>query len=249
MSPVQARLNIDTTGFVIYEYPASRHDNGVIEQDAGRAAVLAQYTLMAKKPVTIPTTMTADAGNTGTGTVTAVAAALGGVPIVGTWELENVLAVAEGGIFKLTDPNGNIVDSNIVLTVGAGSVTVFTAGGLTFTITEGGTDFALADLFTLAVTANGKTVPFDPAAVDGSEIPDSIYMGEDITAAALVAGDVVDVPLVYEGMKFDEDKLVFDDGTTTLDTLLATGKTIRETLALVTLIPQKTDTASAFENA
>jgi hypothetical protein len=244
---VQARLNIDTTGFVIYEYPASRHDDGVIEQDAGRSAILAQYTLMGKKAVTIPTTGTVT--GTGNGTCTAVAAALGAVPIVGDWILTNTLAVAEGGVWSLTDPNGNVVATELAMTAGSGLATVFVAGGMTFTLTDGGTDFALADIFTIAVAANGKTVPFDVTAVDGSQNPDSIYMGDDITAADLVAGDVVDTPLVYEGMKFDEDKLIFDDGTTTLDTLMATGKTIREALTLVTLIPQKTDSGSAYENA
>ena len=244
---VQARLNIDTTGFVIYEYPASRRDNSVIAQDAGRAAVLAQYTLMAVLAVTIPTTGTVT--GTGNGTCTAVAAALGAPPLVGDWILENTLAVAEGGVWSLTDPNGNVVATELVMTEGSGLATVFVAGGMTFTLTDGGTDFALADIFTIAVTANGDAVPFDPTAVDGSEVPNSIYMGDDITAAALVAADVVDVPLVYEGMKFDEDKLVFDDGTTTLDTLLSTGRTVRDELALLTLIPQKTDSASAFENA
>ena len=246
---VQDRLNIDTTGFAIYEYPASRRDNGTIEQDAGRAAILAQYTLMAKKPVTIPTTMTADGGNTGDGTVTAVAAANPGSPLVGDYTLECTAAVTNGGVFKLTDPGSNIVATELTMQAGAGAATIFNAGGMIFTVTDGATDFIVGDKFTIAIAVNGKSVPFDISAVDGSEIPESIYMGDDIAAADLVAGDVVDVPLVYEGLKFDEDKLIFDDGTTTLDSVLSTGKTVRETLALATLIPQKTQTASAFENA
>lgn len=246
---VQARLDNDTRDFVIYEYPASRRDNGTIEQDAGRAAILAQYTLMANKPVTVPTSMTADGGNTGDGTVTAVAVAAGGTPIVGTWELEATTAVVNGGVFKLTDPNGNIVASELVMQVGAGAATTFVAGGLIFTVTDGATDFAATDKFTLAITANGKYVPFDPAAVNGAEIPSGIYMGEDIAAADLVAGDVVDAPIVYTGMKFDEAKLIFDDGSTTLDTVLSNGKTVRDNLALLTLIPVQTQSSTVAENA
>ncbi len=246
---VQARLNIDTTGFVIYDYPASRRDNSVFEQDTGRAAILAKFTLMAKKPVTIPTTMTADGGNTGDGTVTAVAAAAGSVPIVGTWVLTCTFVVANGGVFKLEDPNGNLIADNLTLRVGAGLLTTFVVGGMTFVVTDGGTDFAAADFFTIAVTANGKLVPFDATAVDGSEIPEGIFMGDDITAAALVAGDVIDNPVIFNGVKFDEDKLIFDDGTTTLDTLLSSGLTIRATLELKTLIAQTVQTSSAFENA
>lgn len=245
---VQTRLNIDTTGFAIYTYPASRKDDSTFEQDAGRATVLAQYTLMAKKPVTIPTTMTADGGNAGDGTVTLVAAAPGGVPVVGTWVLTCTFAVTNGGVFKLEDPNGNLVADGLTLRVGAGLLTSFVVDGMSFTVTDGATDFAAADFFTLAVAANGKLVPFDATAVDGTEIPEGIFMGEDITAAALVAGDVVDNPVVFSGMKFDEDKLVFDNGSDTINTLLATGRTIREELALMTLIGQQTQTASAAEN-
>lgn len=247
---VQARVDINTTGFVIGEnLRALRRDAVTFEQDAGRAAVLAQFTLMAKKPVTIPTTMTADGGNTGNGTVTLVAAAAGGVPIVGTWVLTNTFVVAEGGVFKLEDPNGNIVADNLTLRVGAGLLTTFTVAGMTFTVTEGGTDFAAADFFTLAVAANGKTVPFDSEAVDGSEIPDGIFMGAEILAATLVAGDVLDNPVIYSGLKFDEDKLIFDNGTDTLDTVTATGRTIRSELELMDLIGQSVDVTTNFENA
>lgn len=246
---IQARTNIDTRPFVLFTYPASRQDDGTIEQDAGRAAILAQYTVMAKKPVTIPTTMTADGGNTGDGTVTAVAGVAGAAPIVGTWELECIIAVANGGVFKLTDPNGNIVDNNLVMNVGAGVATVFTAGGMTFTVTDGATDFIVTDLFTIAIAANGKWIPFDPASVDGGEIPLGILMGEDIAAADLVAGDVVDQPIMEHGIRFDADKLIFDDGSTTLDTVLASGLTVREELRHLTMIAIPTRTTSLPENA
>lgn len=246
---VQARQDNDTTPFVLFTQPAYREDDGIIEQDAARATVLSQYTLMAKKPVTIPTDMTADVGNTGDGTVSAVAAAAGGTPIVGTWELELIEAVANGGVFKLTDPNGNIVAPRLTMNPGAGGTTDFIVAGLAFTITDGATDFIVGDLFTLAVTANGKNVPFDAAGVDGSEIPLTIYMGEDIAAADLVAGDVVDCPMLFTGAKFDEDKLVFDDGASDFDTVLSTGKTIRDTLHDLGLIPTGTQTASQAENA
>jgi hypothetical protein len=246
---VQARQNNDTTPFVLFTAPAYREDDATIEQDAGRATVLAQFTLMAKKPVTIPTTMTADGGNTGDGTVTAVAAAAGSTPIIGSWELECIRAVANGGVFKLTDPNGNIVATELEMVVGAGASTQFIEAGLTFTITDGAADFIVGDLFTLAITANGKYVPFDPALVDGSGIPLSILMGEDIAAADLVAGDVVDQPVLFTGAKIDEDKLVFDDGTTTLETVLSNGKTVRDELHDLGLIPTTTATASRAENA
>ena len=45
MGAKQARVNVDTRPFVVYTYPASRQDDGTIEQDAGRAAVLANDAL------------------------------------------------------------------------------------------------------------------------------------------------------------------------------------------------------------
>lgn len=245
---VQARVDIDTTSFVIGEnLRALRRDAETFEQDAGRSAVLAQFTLMAKKPVTIPTTGAAT--GTGDGTCTAVAAAAGSVPTVGDWILTCTFAVTNGGVFKLEDPNGNLIADTLTLRVGAGLLTTFVAGGLTFTITDGSTDFVAADLFTIAVAENGKGVPFDAEAVDGSEIPSGIFMGADITAAALVAGDVVDNAVIYSGLKFDEAKLVFDNGTDTLDTVMATGRTIRAELELMDLVAQTVDVTTNFENA
>ena len=241
------RTDIDTRPFVLEELPvAKREDDATIEQDAGRSAVLAQYTLMAKKPATIPTTGTVT--GTGNGTCTAVAAALGGSPIVGDWILTNTFAVAEGGVWSLTDPNGNLVAAGLTMDVGAGGATVFTAGGMTFTLTDGGTDFALADIFTIAVTVNGDWVPFDITGVDGSQIPEGIYMGTEITAAALVAGDVVDSPILFFGALFDDAKLVFDNGTTVLTDLLPTGLTVAEWLRHISLIPRSTLTTSLPEN-
>ena len=246
----QARVNVDTRPFVTWTFPGSRTDNATIEQDAARTEVLARFTLMARKNSTIPATGSADGSNTGDGTVTAVAAALGGVPIAGIWVLTNTLNVTHGGVWKLEDPNGNVVATELVQTEGAGLATIFTAGGITFTITDGATDAALADFFTITVTANGDWVPFDITAVDGSEIPLGIFVGNfDITAAALVADDVEDNPIILNGIKFDKDKLIFDNGTTVLTDQLATGETINNALMALQLIPELTRSESSAENS
>lgn len=218
-------------------------------QDAGRAAALVFGTVMAKVMTTIPTTGTADAGNTGDGTVTAVSAGAGGFPIIGEYVLENTLAVADGGVFKLTDPNGNIVATQLTMTVGAGLATVFVAGGLTFTITDGATNFALADSFIIDVTANGKWVPFDPTAVDGSQIPSGIFVGDDIAAASLVAGDVTDQAVYVGGCAtFDTQQIVFDDGTSTLATVLENGQTVQDALDSIGLFSELTVDIDELEN-
>jgi hypothetical protein len=107
------------------------------------------------------------------------------------------------------------------------------------------------------VAATGKWVPFtDETATDGSAVPQGIYMGDDIPAADIVAGDVEDVPILVHGMKFNEDKLVIENSKT-LDTIVAPSdatntyidKTVRDILRERTLIPMNTQSGSRAENA
>lgn len=243
----QSRLDIDTTGFVIFSYPASRQDDGVIKQDAGRSAILAQYTLMGKSEV-VATSITVDGGNTGDGTFTALALTQGAIPKSGAWNLECVQAVADGGIFKLVNPDGVEVESNLIMTVGAGVATKFTVAGMTFTITDAAANFVAGDKAAIVITADGEYVPMAVDGVGGAERALGIYMGDDILAASLVAGDVVDSPILTNGARVNEGKVIFDDGVTTMDTVMPSGKTVRQELAELTIIPQLTQTASRFEN-
>lgn len=102
------------------------------------------------------------------------------------------------------------------------------------------------------ISASEKWEPWtDIAATDGTAIPSGIFLPSDIqgaiTAAELVAGDVVDVPILVFGAKFDEDKLVMENSLT-LETVLAAAtvnnKTAREVLIEKSLIPVRTTTAS-----
>jgi hypothetical protein len=152
--------------------------------------------------------VTADAGNTGDGTVTAFALAGGDLAIPGDYTLECITAVANGGEFKLVDPNGNLVYQPLVMTVGAGVATVFTVGGLTFTITDGAVDFIVGDNFALTVTDVGqKWTPYVAGAVDGSGIASGVLPAAvtstgagDLRRRMLVGGEVAkDVMLIHGG--------------------------------------------------
>lgn len=91
---------------------------------------------------------------TGNGTLTAPAVHAGRLPKPGVWSLEVVTAVVNGGVWKLTDPDGLVVETALTQTPGAASVTVFSdKGGLDFTITDAGTDFGLGAKFALTVPA------------------------------------------------------------------------------------------------
>lgn len=248
---VQAQLDQQNFPFIL-SGESFFLDNETLLQDAGRATALAVLTLMAKIPITVPTTGTADGGNTGDGTVTSVAVAAGILPRIGTWELEVIATATNGGTFKLTDPGGNIVRNDLVMTAGAGAATTFYLPevGLTFIITDGATDFASGDLFTIAITANGKWVPFDPDAVNGGAIPKGILLVDNVAAADLVAGDVTGQALLVGGAcTIDSQQLVFDDGVSTVDTVLAGGKTVREALAEIGIFVESTIDIDELEAA
>lgn len=163
-------------------------------------------TILAKKEVTVPTTGTADGGNTGDGTVTAVAAADGPtVPRVGTYTLTATAAATNGGTFQLTGPSGAILASDLIMTAGAGASTAFEAAGLAFTITDGAADFVVGDSFTIAVTADGDLKPFVSTGVGGLQVPYGVLTYEQtVTGSGDVSGRVM-----IAG-KVNKDKLIID---------------------------------------
>lgn len=67
------------------------------------------------------------------------------------------------------------------------------------------------------VASSEKWVPWLNAnlgGTTGTQRPAGIYMGDDITAAALAAGDVINCPILRggQGVVIDEGQLVFDQG-------------------------------------
>lgn len=85
----------------------------------------------------------ADAGNVGAGAITAAPAVAAGAK-QGAYKVVQIAGGATGA-FEVRDPDG--------LFVGNGAVgTEFVGGGLTFTITDPGTDPAIGDSYTVTVT-------------------------------------------------------------------------------------------------
>jgi hypothetical protein len=131
------------------------------DQNLAVAAVLGKITAGS-----VPTTGTADVGNTGNGTCTAVT---GGVNVqVGTYTITCIQAVAHGGVFEIKDPNSATVGV-VAIDPGAGQTGVFTSDEINLTLTDAGTDFVFGDIFTIAVPAGGAQVrAINFAGVDGS---------------------------------------------------------------------------------
>jgi len=169
---------------------------------------------------TVPTTGTADGGNTGNGTVGSVSA--GGTDLqAGTYTLRCFEAATDGGSFEVIAPDGELVG---IAVVGV----AFTSDHLDLTIADGATDFAVGDEFTIAVSGSGKYKLSAAAATDGSQEPD-VILTEDTDASA---ADVVTT--AYEAGVFDENELTLGSGHT--------ADSIREGLRKkgVTLVPSTT---------
>lgn len=97
-------------------------------------------------------TVTALAGtNTGNGTCTVLS--VDGTPRPGVYSLVCNTAVADGGVFTLTDPDGVEIADDITMTPGAGGATVINEGDLEFTLTDGVTNFIVGDSFAITVPA------------------------------------------------------------------------------------------------
>lgn len=119
-------------------------------RDQIAAILLVESTAQQALALTTYQPITANPGvNTGNGTCTAVKAT--GTPVVGNWALVCNAAVANGGVFTLVNPSAVVISNTLTMMPGAGGVTVLSAGGLEFTLTDGAIDFAVGDSFTLPV--------------------------------------------------------------------------------------------------
>ena len=167
----------------------------------GGAATVVEGTLLARQAVNVAVVDTP--AGTGNGTMVVTVVGVDVVPIPGSWVLECTFASTNDGVWKLTDPNGNIVADNLTLRVGNALVTTFNEAGLTMAITEGGTDFVAGDTFTMVVVANGKMVPFVIGGVAGAGVPIEVVTYDVVAAGAgdepirgMIAGEVREEKLI-----------------------------------------------------
>ncbi|MCY1275109.1 Bacteriophage lambda head decoration protein D [compost metagenome] len=181
-------MSIKTEGvhageFLLSEANGSRSREMVVI--AAGSGILKAGTLIALLTAANAAVATADAGNTGNGTMGSITVA--STAITGTYVLTITEAGANAGKFLLEDPLGG--------EVGSGTVGVaFSAGGLSFTLADGSTDFAVDDVFTIAVNANlGEWTAYDDdGANDGRRAASGILWApidattNDVKAAAVV---------------------------------------------------------------
>lgn len=160
-------------------------------------------TILARQEVVLAVANGVDTG-TGDGTATVITVVPGTVvPIAGAYVLTCTTAVATGGIFQLTDPNGAIIASDLIMALA--TPTTFEAGGLSMLLTVGAADWIVGDIFTITVVADGDLVPFVVAGAGGAQIPLAILTfdisvtgAEDVSSRVAVVG------------KFRKERLVID---------------------------------------
>jgi hypothetical protein len=150
--------------------------------------------------------------------------------------------------FKLENPQGTLIANDIILPEGAGTTVTVVIAGMVFTITDGTTDFIVGDKFAIVVTIDGDYVPMLLDQVNGGEKVAGIYMGDEVTAAKIVAGDVQDSPMLIGGnCTVDSAQIIFDDGASTVDTVLPSGLTVREELARLGIYVETTIDVDSYE--
>lgn len=138
-------------------------------------------------------------GNTGNGTLGAVTVAADAQ--VGAYILTITEAASNAGAFQVTDPQGDVV--------GLGAVgSAFSGGGLTFTLADGGTDFAVGDAFTITVAdGTGKYAAYDSAATNGTGKAAAIL----VKAVDATDADAAGVVIVRGPVTVTSAELVFED--------------------------------------
>lgn len=147
------------------------------------AAMEAAISAVLEMPVNVtftygtPTATKTTTVGTSNGTCTSLTAP--GNPQVGDYILECITAVANGGVWRLTAPDGTVIANNITMTPGVGGATVITQGGLQFTLTDGAEDFDVGDVFTIAVTATNVTLTSKWKGVTANDI-DIEVEGDDL---------------------------------------------------------------------
>jgi hypothetical protein len=129
---------------------------------------------------------------TGNGTVSGIS--LGPDAKPGNYRVEITAAITNGGEFKIASPDGDIVEQGFIV---AGAGGTFVGGNkrqLNLTITEGSTDFAVADAFNICVfkqLAGGKAVAWDPLTFDGRDDAVGLLYDNVDASAADLAGVLV----------------------------------------------------------
>lgn len=183
-----------TDNLFIESFDSGPFITGTIASGEG---VLARGSVLAKTSPNVPTTGTADGGNTGDGTMTLVA--VQSKTKNGVYTMTCITAVANGGVFNVFDPDG------LQLNDATEGVT-FTSDQITFLLTDGAADWVVGDIFTVAVVVGALVLTL----IDGDSPFAVLLDNVDATSVDVTAA-------ISLRSHFDENHLFFG-GTDTIET-------------------------------
>jgi hypothetical protein len=146
-------------------------------------------------------------GNTGNGTITldATSPKRAGAK-VGIYTVRCITAAANGGVFRVEDPDGYVL-GDATIAGGAGGTAAFD-DDIKFVLTDGATDFIVGDGFDVTIAAgSGKVKEYNPANEDGSQVPAGVL-------AAAVDATSADQPCVVieRAAEVNSNELVWFSG-------------------------------------
>lgn len=153
----------------------------------------------------VQVTSAAVAGNTGNGALTLANPAYSRAAKPGAYKAICIVAAANGGRFRIDDPEG----------VELGQVNVGAAfnKAVKFTIADGAADFAVGDSFEIVIDldAGGETVvAWDPTANDGTEIAACLPLYPEKTGA----GERKAIATMARDAEIITGNIAWPDGTT-----------------------------------
>ena len=159
----------------IRSYEAVQSDNGPLSYEnitltSGAGSLVAGSVLGKKTVVQAAAPIPAVAGGTGNGTMTLLT--FGPDVQVGSYVIQCITAVAHGGVFSVTAPDGTALP-NFSMGTTTGGTARYTSSHISFSLTDNA-DFITANSFTVVVTAAGT-----PAIVGtGQGVMSAITLGK-----------------------------------------------------------------------
>jgi Bacteriophage lambda head decoration protein D len=147
------------------------------------------------------------AGGTGNGTITA-APTVNASAQVGVYNIICILPATDSGLFAVYRPDGTLE--------GFATVAVEYVGGVTFTIADGATDFALGDAFTVTVDADAALLYtiYDDSETNGVQIAVGVLLYEVPETAG---GTNPEGTMIWRDAEVDDSMLVGEDAAALVD--------------------------------
>jgi hypothetical protein len=152
---------------------------------ASGTAAMTVGTVLAKLTTGAASSAAKSGGNTGNGTLTldVTTPVLAGAKN-GIYTARCVTAAANGGTFRITDPDGYVL--------GDVAVAATFANDIKFVIADGASDFIVGDGFDITVAAgSGKWTLYDPTAVNGAAQAAGVLLTHAVDASAADKTEVI----------------------------------------------------------